>query len=95
MEWTLRSNDGKQATLDMGQWGSTIFKQASGPAAVSSFAWAIDPWNAKTVEAELRKRGMTPVAEDHGTFESFHVKDPDGWDLQICNREGLVKGKPA
>ena len=64
MGWTLRSDDGKQATLDMGQWGSTIFKQAPGPAAVRSFGWAIDPWNAKTVEAELRKRGMTPVAEN-------------------------------
>ena len=28
MGWTLRSDDGKQATLDMGQWGSTIFKRA-------------------------------------------------------------------
>ncbi len=93
MGWTLRSDDGKQATLDMGQWGSTIFKQAPGPATVRSFSWAIDPWNAKTVEAELRKRGMTPVAENRGTFESFHVKDPDGWDLQICNGEGLVKAR--
>jgi hypothetical protein len=28
-----------------------------------------------------------------GTFQSFHVKDPDGWDLQICNGEGLVKAR--
>ncbi|MCM3879319.1 MAG: VOC family protein [Vicinamibacterales bacterium] len=93
MGWTLRSDDGKQAILDMGQWGSTIFKQVPGETAVRSFAWAIDPWNAKTVEAELRKRGMTPVAENRGTFQSFHVKDPDGWDLQICNGEGLVKAR--
>jgi catechol 2,3-dioxygenase-like lactoylglutathione lyase family enzyme len=93
MGWTLRSDDGMQATLDMGPWGSVIFKQAPGRAAVRSFAWAIDPWNARTVEAELRKRGMTPVAENRGAFESFHVKDPDGWDLQICNGEGLVKAR--
>ena len=93
MGWTLRSDDGKQAVVDMGEWGSTIFKQTPGQTAVTSFSWAIDPWNAKTVEAELRKRGMTPVAENRGAFQSFHVKDPDGWDLQICNSEGLVKAR--
>ena len=28
MGWTLRSDDGKQAVLDMGDWGSAIFQQA-------------------------------------------------------------------
>src|SRR5262249_54900281 len=28
MGWKLRSDDGKQAVLDMGDWGSAIFKQA-------------------------------------------------------------------
>ena len=38
------------------------------------------------MEAELRKRGLTPVADNDGKgFESFHVKDPDGFDLQIGN----------
>jgi catechol 2,3-dioxygenase-like lactoylglutathione lyase family enzyme len=70
----------------MGEWGSTIFKQASGQAAVRSFAWAIDPWNAKTVEMELRKRGMTPVADNGANgFESFRVKDPDGFDVAVTN----------
>ena len=57
----------------------------------------IDKWNAKTVAAELSKRGMTPVADNKGAFESFRVKDPDGWDLQICNNKGLsaARKKPA
>ncbi|MDQ6611475.1 MAG: VOC family protein, partial [Gemmatimonadota bacterium] len=43
-------------------------------------------WDAKRVETELRKRGLSPMAEsDVGGFESFHVKDPDGFDLQISN----------
>src|SRR6266508_4756130 len=29
MGWKLRSDDGKQAVLDMGDWGSAIFKQAA------------------------------------------------------------------
>src|SRR5262244_4031339 len=28
MGWTLRSDDGKQAILDLGNWGSVIFRQA-------------------------------------------------------------------
>jgi len=116
MGWKLRSDNGKQAVMDMGDWGSCIFKQAppgtmpaanaAPPAAgargggaapsratVQGFSFVIDQWNPKTVEAELKKRGMTPVAENEGTFQSFHVKDPDGWDLQICNGNGLTKAR--
>ena len=96
MGWKLRSDDGKQAILDVGHWGNAIFRAAppessgpgrSGPngaavppprAAVRSFAWVIDKWDAKTVAAELTRRGMTPVADNRGTFESFHVKE-SGW----------------
>jgi len=120
MGWTLRSDDGKQAVMDIGGWGSVIFKQAepaafetnanAGPnagrgrgrggapvtAVVDSFGFAIEPWDAKTVDAELRKRGLTPVADNDGKgFESFHVSDPDGWDLQIGNGNGLVKARKA
>src|SRR6478609_9682896 len=28
MGWTLRSDDGKQAVMDVGQWGTVIFKGA-------------------------------------------------------------------
>ncbi len=113
MGWKLRSDSGTQAVLDMGDWGSAIFKAAApgafdGPPAggagrgrgadvrvvVESFSFAIDQWNATEVEAELRKRGMTPVADNDGTgFESFWVKDPDGWDLQISNGSGLAKSR--
>jgi catechol 2,3-dioxygenase-like lactoylglutathione lyase family enzyme len=114
MGWKLRSDDGTQAVLDMGDWGSAIFKQAApgafdaaaaaaeggrgrgGPVrvAVESFSFVIDRWDGKKVEAELRKRGMTPVAENDGKgFESFRVKDPDGWNLQICNGNGLAKSR--
>ncbi|HVB38490.1 MAG TPA: VOC family protein [Vicinamibacterales bacterium] len=52
----------------------------------TGFAWGIEPWDAKKVEAALKARGLNPVAENHGKeFESFHVKDPDGFDLQITN----------
>lgn len=59
-----------------------------------SFCWVITPWNARKVEAELVKRGLNPVADNDGTgFESFHVKDPDGFDVQISNDAHLKARK--
>jgi catechol 2,3-dioxygenase-like lactoylglutathione lyase family enzyme len=39
------------------------------------------------VEAALKTRGLNPVADHNAkeNFYSFHVKDPDGFDLQISN----------
>ena len=107
MGWKCRSDDGKQAVMDIGNWGSAIFAQGAidataaggnagggARAIVATFCFVIDPWNAAKVKAELEKRGLTPVAENGGQgFESFHVKDPDGFDLQISNGNGLVKSR--
>jgi len=96
--WKLRSDDGRQAVLDIGPWGSAIFKQApeQRSATVENFCFVIEPWNAAAVESELRRRGLIPVAENDGHgFESFHVKDPDGWDLQVANGNGLAKSRQA
>jgi catechol 2,3-dioxygenase-like lactoylglutathione lyase family enzyme len=94
MGWKLRSDDGKQAILDIGDWGSAIFKAAppeQTSARVDGIGFAIEPWNARAVEAELRKRDLNPVADNNGKgFESFHIKEPDGFDVQIGNSKGLV-----
>ena len=63
---------------------------------VTNFCFVIEPWNAKVVESQLRKRGLNPVADNDGRgFESFHVKDPDGWDLQIGNGNGLARARKS
>jgi catechol 2,3-dioxygenase-like lactoylglutathione lyase family enzyme len=99
MGWKLRSDDGKQAVLDIGDWGSAIFKAAppeQTSVLVDGFGFAIEPWNAKAVEADLRKRDLNPIADNNGKgFESFHVKDPDGFDVQIGNSNGLVKARKS
>ena len=47
-------------------------------AVMESFGFAIDKWNAKIVEQELRARGLTPVADNgENGRESLHVKDSD------------------
>src|SRR5262249_4147975 len=108
MGWALRSDDGRQAVVDVGDWGTVVFRQApadsfegggrGGPvrAVVEAFSFGIEPWNAKTVEAELKKRGLAPVADNDGKgSESFHVKDPDGFDLQISNGAFARRRKAA
>lgn len=62
-------------------------------AVIDHISWGIEPWDTEMVRSELLKRGLTP-REDTGNggpiatskFKSFHVKDPDGWDLQISNQ---------
>jgi catechol 2,3-dioxygenase-like lactoylglutathione lyase family enzyme len=53
------------------------------PPHVDHIAYTIDTWNKADVEAELKRRGLTPRPD---TEDSFHVKDPDGFDLQISGR---------
>src|SRR5581483_11762183 len=94
MGWTLRSDDGRQAVLDIGPWGSAVFKKGDGKTTVESFSFVVEPWSAAAIERELGARGLSPVAE-RGTngFESFWIKDPDGWPLQLCNGNGLAKAR--
>src|SRR5579885_844547 len=47
---------------------------------VDHIAYTIETWDQKAVKAELDRRGLT-ARED--TVNSYHVKDPDGFDLQI------------
>jgi catechol 2,3-dioxygenase-like lactoylglutathione lyase family enzyme len=51
---------------------------------VDHIAYTIENWDKNAVEAELKRRGLQPRPD---TDNSFHVKDPDGFDLQISGRE--------
>jgi len=113
MGWKVRSDNGKEALLDIGEssGGMRIRGGFAGPAPAAltdaqsrggppheamfdGFCWGIEPWDTKTVEAELRKRGLNPVADHSGAdFQSFHVKDPDGFDLQVSNGTKALRRK--
>jgi catechol 2,3-dioxygenase-like lactoylglutathione lyase family enzyme len=108
--WRLRSDDGKQAVMDMGDVGTIVLQsapelatasadssggrggrggRAPARALVTSFAFGIAPWDTKKVEAALRTRGLNPVADNRpGGYESFYIKDPDGFDVQLSNATG-------
>jgi catechol 2,3-dioxygenase-like lactoylglutathione lyase family enzyme len=117
MNWKVRSDDGKQAVLDIGDIATVIIRGGytppapvtppapppgtdttgrggrgrGGPRQAPRAVWdaislAITPWDAKKVEAELKSRGLNPmkVTGENG-YEAFHVKDPDGFDVEISN----------
>jgi catechol 2,3-dioxygenase-like lactoylglutathione lyase family enzyme len=53
---------------------------------IDHIAYKIDNWNTDAVKAELISRGLTArldTGNGNDGYASFHVKDPDGWDLQI------------
>lgn len=54
---------------------------------INHISWGVQPWDTEAVRAELDKRGLNPRVDNQGEdFKSFHVRDPDGWDLQISNQ---------
>jgi catechol 2,3-dioxygenase-like lactoylglutathione lyase family enzyme len=86
---------GMKVTQDTGRqcylaFGDTFLLPRNGrpnsntpPPHVDHVAYTIDNWDKNAVEAELKRRGLTPRPD---TEDSFHVKDPDGFDLQISGR---------
>ena len=50
---------------------------------VDHIAYTIETWDKNFVETELKRRGLAPRPD---TEDSFHVKDPDGFDLQISGK---------
>lgn len=61
----------------------TNAKTPQHPPLINHIAYTIDNWDKNAVEAELKRRGLEPRPD---TEDSFHVKDPDGFDLQISGK---------
>jgi len=54
---------------------------------VDHISFAIENWDTDRVRDELEKRGLQPrhdTGPGHG-YQSYHIKDPNRWDLQISN----------
>ena len=56
----------------------------SGPT-VDHMSYKIEDWDTDRVRTELERRGLEPRLDrgPGGTYASFHVADPDGYDVQI------------
>lgn len=60
---------------------------------INHVSYGVAPWDTQAVEAELKKRGLNPRPDMVGeNFKSYHVLDPDGWDLQISNATANRRG---
>jgi len=65
-------------------------RQGMTPPLVDHLSFTIADWDTDRVKAELERRGLKPRLDTGAlpTKGSFHVADPDGYDLQI---EGTLK----
>ena len=84
------SNDtGQQVDLT---FGDTVLiarnaKDAGAAPLVDHIAYSIANWDRERVRDELTRRGLDPQPDFQG---SFHVRDPDGYDLQIAAPEFMT-----
>jgi catechol 2,3-dioxygenase-like lactoylglutathione lyase family enzyme len=99
MGWEIIHDDGqKQCSMKVGNVGGIIIRNRAGYAGgaggtnqptiglIDHISWGVNPWDTARVKVELEKRGLDPQPDMNGKFQSFHVRDPDGWDLQISNQ---------
>ena len=82
---TVSHDDGRQCYMSFGDTFLLPRNARQGTTApkVDHIAYTIETWNKNAVETELKRRGLTPRPD---TEDSFHVKDPDGFDLQISGK---------
>lgn len=78
----VTQDDGRQAYLSFGD-SVLIARGGSRTARIDHIAYTIDNWNREAVGAELKRRGLQPRPD---TENSFHVRDPEGFDLQIAGK---------
>ena len=81
-------DNGSQCYLTFGDHGSWLLarnaRAGTATPTVDHIAYTIDAWDKDKVKAELNRRGLNPRVD---TENSFHVKDPDGFDLQISGKD--------
>ena len=82
----VSGDNGRQCNLSFGDSFLLPRNVRTGrtPPLVDHIAYTIENWDQKKVEEELKRRGLTPRVD---TENSFHVKDPDGFDLQISGKD--------
>jgi catechol 2,3-dioxygenase-like lactoylglutathione lyase family enzyme len=57
------------------------------PPVVNHFAVSIADWDKPRVAADLKRRGLHVTDDLDMPADSVHVRDPDGYDLQLVNEK--------
>jgi len=102
MGWTVNNQNERQTSMTIGDnVGGIIIRNRPADAptppargdrppltgVINHVSWGVTPWDTEGARAELTRRGLNPREDFQGDdFRSFHVLDPDGWDLQISNQ---------
>lgn len=86
----VSDDDGKQCGL---AFGNTVMKartvrEAGTKPFIDHMCYVIDNWNEDAVEAELKRRGLNPRTDMGGGSKSFHIADPDGYDIELTSPQG-------
>ena len=99
MGWEVRSDNGEsQASLAIADIGNIIIRnnrqgmrqerEGRPPltGVINHISWRIADFDSGAVREELERRGLNPRRDQGGGegYDSYHVLDPDGWDLQIA-----------
>jgi hypothetical protein len=61
---------------------------AAAPPTINHISFGMKDWNTEVMRYEFIKRGLTPRNDFTGQLQSYHVRDAQGWDLQIGNKIG-------
>lgn len=88
----VSQDTGQQCYLGFGDTLVTARKTRSpdGKPYIDHVAYTLGNWepgnavDENAVEAELKGRGLEPRPDLGGDSKSFHIKDPDGFNVQVC-----------
>jgi len=79
---------GSQCFLILGDSDTFLIPRNAPPGSptprIDHIAYTIADWDKNAVKAELERHGLKPEPD---TENSFHVRDPNGFDLQISGKE--------
>ncbi len=86
----VSGDDGTQCTLS---FGNTVMKARKSNLPgnkpfIGHVCYTVENWNEDAVEAELKRRGLNPRTDMGGGSKSFHIADPDGYDVELTSPQG-------
>ncbi len=96
--WEVTGDDPErgEARLSIGaELGDIIIRNNRAPTGqgptgvVNHICWGLDTYDTDAVREVLESRDLNPRRDQGGRydpFDSYHVLDPDGWDLQLAVR---------
>jgi catechol-2,3-dioxygenase len=90
----VSDDDGRTVRLTFGSDETCLVprtaRSGSPTPRIDHIAYTLEHWDKDAVKAELERRGFTPRLDNN----SFHVTDPDGFDVQIGARSDKAPGVP-